>query len=77
MRFVSQIALREPRVLFDVLKQYCERRVLVEALDEKLRMRMQRSTTLLSLDGREGSFDAAEDPAFARTAASEDVLARC
>ena len=74
VRFVSQVALREPWVLFDIMKQYCERRVLVEALDEELRMRMQRFATLLGLDGRERGFDAAEDPTFACSVVSDEIL---
>ena len=69
--FVSEVALHEPRVLLDVLEHDGERCVLVQALDEELRMRMQRSTTLLGSNGCERSFDATEDPTFACTAASE------
>ena len=72
--FVSEVALHEPRVLLDVLEHYGKRCVLVQALDEELGVCMQRPATLLGLDGRERSFDAAEDPSFACTAVSEEVL---
>ena len=72
--FVSEVALHEPRVLLDVLEHDGERCVLVQTLDEELGVCVQRPATLLGLDGRERSFDAAEDPTFTCTAVSEEVL---
>ena len=53
-----------------------ERSVLVQTLDEKLAVRVQRAPRLLRLYGREAGVDASEDPALGLAATAEEVLTR-
>ena len=63
-------------IAFDPFQYRDEWRMLVQALDKELRVRVQRSGGFLRFDGGVARVDPPEDAAFGGAAAAEKILAR-